>query len=216
MSGLHFWMQTWSNEGEAMLSGVDSSDNYDIRASTVGSPLADSTLIETSLCQIPHQTTANDALRIVQQVNGQKKLDMQSTGDMIKDICRTIQSAYQTLISNISERDRAEDGEFYHILKSFVRETNKFENRFPNMSDTLLHCRFLCTTVPHNEPFIGAGEHHHLQSYRQHRRSRSRKMIHECSNRYRKISKGWSWQVERRRRPTDCGLDITSTMQRNR
>ena len=78
MSDLHFWMQTWSNEGEAMLSGVDSSDNYDISVSTVGSPLAESRTIETSLCQIPHQTTANDVLGTVQQMNGQKKRDMQS------------------------------------------------------------------------------------------------------------------------------------------
>ena len=77
MSDLHFCMQTWP-EGEGMLSGVGSSDKYDIRASTVGSPLADSRLIEASLCQIPYKTTANDALRIVQQVNGQKKRDMQS------------------------------------------------------------------------------------------------------------------------------------------
>ena len=42
-----------------------------------------------------------------------------------------INSSYASLISNISERDRAKDVEqFDDILRKFTNATNKFENRF--------------------------------------------------------------------------------------
>ena len=44
--------------------------------------------------------------------------------------------AYAALISNISERDKAKDMEqFDGILRTFINETNKFENRFGTLSD---------------------------------------------------------------------------------
>ena len=45
-------------------------------------------------------------------------------------------SAYAALISNISERDRAKDVEqFDGILRTFINEMNKFENRFGKIRD---------------------------------------------------------------------------------
>ena len=45
-------------------------------------------------------------------------------------------SASVALISNISERDRAKDVEqFDDILRTFIHDTNKFENRFGIISD---------------------------------------------------------------------------------
>ena len=45
-------------------------------------------------------------------------------------------SAYAALISNISERDRAEDVEqFDDILRNFIDETNKYEGSFGKLRD---------------------------------------------------------------------------------
>ena len=45
-------------------------------------------------------------------------------------------SAYAALIGKISERDRAKDVEqFDDILRTFINETNKFENRFGEIRD---------------------------------------------------------------------------------
>ena len=45
-------------------------------------------------------------------------------------------SASAALISNISERDRAQDVEqFDDILRNFINETNKYEGRFGKIQD---------------------------------------------------------------------------------
>ena len=45
-------------------------------------------------------------------------------------------SAYAAVISNISARDRAKDVEqFDDILRTFINETNKFENGFGKIRD---------------------------------------------------------------------------------
>ena len=45
-------------------------------------------------------------------------------------------SAYAAQISNISERDRAEDVEqFDDIFRNFIDETNKYEGRFGKIRD---------------------------------------------------------------------------------
>ena len=47
-----------------------------------------------------------------------------------------INSSYAALISNISERDRAKDVEqFDDILRTFINETNKVQNRFGTIRD---------------------------------------------------------------------------------
>ena len=70
-------------------------------------------------------------------------------------------SACAALISNISERDRAKDVEqFDGVLRTFINETNLFENRFGKirgeekvpaveklMPESLLNCRFRGTTM---------------------------------------------------------------------
>ena len=77
-------------------------------------------------------------------------------------------SAYAALISNISERDRAEDVEqLDDILRNFINETNKYEGRFGKnpdegkilavkklMPESLLNCRLRGTTLPHEELLI--------------------------------------------------------------
>ena len=77
-------------------------------------------------------------------------------------------SAYAALISNISERDRAKDVEqFDDILRTFITETNKFENRFGIIRDeekmlavrklmllTVSNFRFCGTTMSYDELLI--------------------------------------------------------------
>ena len=68
---------------------------------------------ETALYQILHRTTANEPLKMIQQVEGQRgfeawhlivrRYDQRNTSDR--------SSAYAALISNITERDRAKDVE---------------------------------------------------------------------------------------------------------
>ena len=77
-------------------------------------------------------------------------------------------SACAALISNISERDRAKDVEqFDDILRTFIKEMNKFENRFGKIRDeekmlavkklmpeSLLNYRFRGTTMSYSELFV--------------------------------------------------------------
>ena len=77
-------------------------------------------------------------------------------------------SAYAALISNISERDRAKDVEqLDDILRTFINETNKFENRFGTIRDeekilavkklmlvSLLYLRFRGATMSYDELLI--------------------------------------------------------------
>ena len=77
-------------------------------------------------------------------------------------------SAYAALISNISEKDRAKDVEqFDDILRTFMNEMNKFENRFGPIRDeekmlavkklmpeSLLNNRFRGTTMSNSEIII--------------------------------------------------------------
>ena len=59
------------------------------------------------------------------------KRGRQSRGCTIRGTCQKPKSAYAALSSNISERHRAQDVEhFDDILRTFISETNKFENRF--------------------------------------------------------------------------------------
>ena len=79
------------------------------------------------------RTTANEPLRIVQQT---KRTEVFQSVARDREEIRSEervwqQSASAALISNISERDRAKDEEqFDDILRTFINETNKFENRF--------------------------------------------------------------------------------------
>ena len=82
-------------------------------------------------------------------------------------------SAYAALISNISKKDRAKDVEqFDEILRTFINEMNKFENRFGAIRDeekmravkelmpeSLLKYRFRGTTMPYSEIIIALEKH---------------------------------------------------------
>ena len=101
---------------------------------------ADVRTFGTALYQVLPRTTANEPLRKVQQVQGQKgfeashvivrRYDQRKTSDR--------SSAYAALTSNISERDRAKDVEqFDDILRNFMNETNKYEARFRKIRDEM-------------------------------------------------------------------------------
>ena len=76
MSDLHLWMQARSNEGEVILTSVERVDKFDSSTIAVDCPEAEFRLIEASLYQVLHRTTANEPLRIVQQTKGQKGFEV--------------------------------------------------------------------------------------------------------------------------------------------
>ena len=113
MSDLHLWMQAWSDQGERILARVENVDKVDRATLAVDCTEADFRTFETALYQVLHRTTANEPLRMIQQVEGQRgfeawhlivrRYDQRNTSDR--------SSAYAALISNITERDRAKDVE---------------------------------------------------------------------------------------------------------
>ena len=131
MSDLHLWMQAWSDQGERILARVERVDKIDRATLAVDCTEAEFRTFETALYQVLHKTTANEPLKMVQQVKGQrgfeawhmivKRYDQRNTSDR--------SSAYGALISNITEKDRAKDVEqFVDILRTFTNEMTKFEN----------------------------------------------------------------------------------------
>ena len=126
--------------------------------------------LETAQYQVLHRTTANEPLKMVQQVEGQrgfeawhlivKRYDQRNTSDK--------SSAYAALVSNINERDRAKDVEqFDDVLRTFKNEMTKFENRFGKVRDeekvlavkklmpeSLLNYRFRGTAMSYDELII--------------------------------------------------------------
>ena len=160
MAELHLWMQAWSDQGERILARVESVDKVDRSTLAV-----DCTVVPSF-----HRTTTNEPLRMVQEVQGQRgfeawhlivrRYDQRSTSYR--------SSACAALISNISERDRAQDVEqLDDILRNFINETNKYEGRFGRdslrrkvlgskklMPGCLQNCRFRGTTLPYEELLI--------------------------------------------------------------
>ena len=170
MSDLHLWMQAWSDQGEKILTRVESADKVDRATLAVDCTEADFRTFETALFQVLHRTTANQPLKMVQQVEGQRgfeawhlivrRYDQRNTSDK--------SSAYAALVSNISERDRAKDVEqFDDVLRTFKNEMTKFENRFGKIRDeekvlavkklmpeSLLNYRFRGTAMSYDELII--------------------------------------------------------------
>ena len=170
MSDLHLWMQAWSDEGERILARVESVDKVDRATLAVDCTEADFRTFEKALYQVLHRTTANEPLRMIQQVEGQRgfeawhlivrRHDQRNTSDR--------SSAYAALISNITERDRAKDEEqFDDILRTFTNEMTKFENRFGKIRDeekvlavkklmpeSLLNYRFRGKTMSYSELIV--------------------------------------------------------------
>ena len=138
MADLHLWMQALSDQGERILSRVERVDKVDRATLAVNCTEADFRTFETALYQVLHRTTANEPLKMVQQVEGQREFeawhlivrryDQSNTSDR--------SSAYAALISNISEKDRAKDVEqFDNILRTFTNEMTYFGNRFGKIRD---------------------------------------------------------------------------------
>ena len=153
-----------------MLARVESIDKFDNSKIAFDCPDEEFGSSEASPYQVLHRTTANETLRKVQQTRGQKgfeawhavvrRYDQRNMSDK--------NSAYAALISNITERDRAKDVEhFDDILRTFINEMNKFENRFGKIRDeeemlavkklmpeSLLNYRFRGTTMSHSELLV--------------------------------------------------------------
>ena len=170
MSHFHLLMQAWSGQGERILARVESVDKVDRATLAVDCTEADFRTFETALYQVLHRTTANEPLKMIQQVEGQRgfeawhlivrRYDQRNTSDR--------SSAYAALISNITERGRAKDVEqFDDILRTFTNEMTKFENRFGKirdeekvfavkklMSESLQNYRFRGTAMPYGELII--------------------------------------------------------------
>ena len=173
MSDLHLWMQAWSDQGERILARVESVDKVDRATLAVDCTEADFRTFETALHQVLHRTTADEPLKMIQQVEGQRgqrgfeawhlivrRYDQRNMSDR--------SSAYAALISNITERDRAKDVEqFDDILRTFTNEMTKFENIFGKIRDeekvlavkklvpeSLLNYRFRGTAMPYGELII--------------------------------------------------------------
>ena len=168
MSDLHLGMQAWSNEGEKMLTSAEWLDKFDDSTVAVHCPDAEFRSIDASLYQVLRRATANEPLRIPQQTKGQKGFEAWHAIVRIYDQRNVsdTNSAHAALISNIPERDRAKDVEqFDDILRTFINDTNKFENRFctvrdedkmlaveKSMLEILLNYRFRGTTMSYRSP----------------------------------------------------------------
>ena len=169
-SDLHLWMQAWSDHGERILTRVESVEKVDRATLAVDCTQAEFRTFETARYQVLHKTTANEPLKMVQQVEGQRgfeawhlivrRYDQRNTSDK--------SSAYAALFSNITERDRAKDVEqFDDVLGTFKNEMTKFENRFGKIRDeekvlavkklmpeSLLNYRFRGTAMSYDELII--------------------------------------------------------------
>ena len=142
MSDLHLWMQAWADQGERILTRVESVEKIDRAILAVDRTQAEFRTFETALYQVLHRTTANEPLKMVQQVEGQRgfeawhlivrRYDQRNTSDK--------SSAYAALVSNIHERDRAKDVEQFAVKKL--------------MPESLLNHRFRGTAMSYDELII--------------------------------------------------------------
>ena len=64
---LHWWVQAWSNQGDMIFTSVLRVDKFGCTAIAADCPEAEFRLIEASLYQVLHRTTATEPLRIMQQ-----------------------------------------------------------------------------------------------------------------------------------------------------
>ena len=134
---LHWWMQARSDQSERILVRFESVGKVERSTLAADCVEADFRTFETALCQILHRTTTNEPLRMV-QVQGQRgfevwhmivrRYDQSNTSDR--------SSASAALISNISERGRATNGEqLDDILRNFIVETNMHEGGYAKIRD---------------------------------------------------------------------------------
>ena len=118
-----------------MLASVEKTDKFDSSTLAVDCTDEEFRSIKVSLYQVLHKTTANEPLITVQQTKEQKVFEAWHANVRRYDQRNTSgnKSAHAALVSNISERDRSKDVEqLDDILRTFINETNKCENRFGN------------------------------------------------------------------------------------
>ena len=127
-----------------MLVRVDSTDKFDNSTLSEDCRQEQFRNIEASMYQVLHRATANEPLIMVSEPKdlGDSKRGAQSRGGMINGMYVRQKSTFAAPISNISEPDRVNDVEqLDDILRTFIKETNKFLNMFG--LDTLW-CPVLC------------------------------------------------------------------------
>ena len=162
-----------------MLVSVESSDKHDVSTLAIDFTKEEFRTVEVSLFQVLHSTTGNAPLRMVQQTQGQNGFEAWHAIVRRYDQrnMSAIKSACVALISNIAERDRVKDvQQFDDILRTFVDETNKFENRFGKIRDeekmfavrkltpeSLLKVRFCGAMMSYNELLISLENIRHQQ-----------------------------------------------------
>ena len=138
MADLHLLVQAWADEGATILFSVESTDKFDNSTLAVDYSEEEFSTIEASLYQVLHRTTANEPLRMVQQIQGPREVEAWRS-IMRRYDQRNISdtnSPHAALVSNISERDRSKDVEhFEDILPTCVNETSQFENSFGKVRD---------------------------------------------------------------------------------
>ena len=101
MAELHLRMQAWSNQGERILTRVESGDKVDSSTLAVGCTAEEFRAFETALYQVLHRTTTNELLKMIQQVQGQKGFEawhttvrrygQRNTSDRSSAVCSTDQ-----------------------------------------------------------------------------------------------------------------------------
>ena len=97
MSDLHLWMQAWSDHGERVLTRVESAEKIDRDTLAVDCTQDEFRALETALYQVLHRTTANEPLKMVQQVEGQRGFEAWHL------IVRRIANVEQIKLGNIME-----------------------------------------------------------------------------------------------------------------
>ena len=164
------WMPAWSDERETMLVSVERADRLGNSTLSVDCSDEEFRSIEASFNQVLRRTTVNKPLRTAQRTKGQKGFEAWHAIVRRCDlrIMSEKNSAYAALISIIAERDRAKDVEqFDEVLRTFINETNKAENRFGTNRDeeytlavkkllleSLLNYRFRDTMMSHSELLV--------------------------------------------------------------
>ena len=141
MSDLHLWMQAWSDLGERVLTRVESAEKIDRDTLAVDCTKEEFRALETALYQVLHRTTANEPLKMVQQVEGQRGFEAWHTKPQVQ--LPAAISVTVHLLANMETDEVKSDTslkfdefnnevEMYDIVdRSMAEEKNLGPNTFP-------------------------------------------------------------------------------------
>ena len=170
MPHLHLRMPAWSDIEETQLVNVESTDKFDFNTQE------EFRKTEASLYQELHRSTPDEPLIICQQM--QRTEGIRGVARNREDVRSEehVRQENQHIQHNI-DRDRDKDVEqFDDILRTFIDETNQFENRFGKVRDeekmlavkslmleSLLNFRFRGNDTEVRRASLCVGQHHHRQ-----------------------------------------------------